>query len=181
MNGKLLGIWTLLFTGIVASVSIVSSMPKTEAQTSVQFICGVSFDQNDGKRLPTTFAWTPRGKIAVVRWVKALGSHSPQQRCQQVSPRFQQAYNNGSLNFLTNSTASNGQNIICATSKYDGSCETVLMTLRREDKPLQILNELKDTLNGRSVGPVKHSSGTPQVYYQIDIDEWLRNQPVVSK
>lgn len=179
MNWKLTT--TFFLTGILTSVSIASSMLKTEAQTSVQFICGASFDQKESERLPTTFAWTTRGKIAVVRWVKALGSRSPQQRCQQVSPRFQQAYNNGSLKFLTNSTASNGQDIICATSKYDGSCETMLMTLRREDKPLQILNELKDTLNGRSVGPVKHSSGTPQVYYQIDMDEWLRNQPVVSK
>jgi hypothetical protein len=107
-----------------------------------------------------------------------MGSNlSPQKRCESVSPRFQQAYNNGTLSFLTNSKI-NGQPVICTAREYGDSCHTVLMTLRSQDDSFKILNDLKDILNGRSVGPLIHSSGAPKAYIQLDIEEFLRTQPV---
>ena len=174
---KMKAIATVLIAGTVADVGISSLIPKALAESQVQFICSESFDSQSNRRFPTTFAWTPRGKIALVRWVKNLGNYSGQQRCEKVSPRFQEAYANRTLNVLTNGRM-NGQPVICTASEYGGSCHTLLMTLRPGDNSLAILNDFKDNLNGRTIGPIRHSSGTPQVYYQIDIEEFLRNAPV---
>jgi hypothetical protein len=152
----------------------------THAQSEVKFICSDGFDRASGQRLPTTYAWTERGKIAIIRWSKKWGSgqnFTPQRRCEEVSPRFQEAFNNGTLNFITNGRM-NDLPVICAANEDKGACQTQLITLRPEDKPLQILSQLKDILNGKSTGPIQHSSGTPQVYYQVDIETFLRTAPV---
>jgi len=168
---------TVLATGAIAMAGITLPIQTASAQ-EVQFICGESFDRASGQRYPTTFAWTARGKMAVVRWKKQWsGNITPQQRCQSVSPRFQEAYSNGTLNFLTNGTA-NGQPVICTATERGGACQTMLMTLRAEDNSLQILNQLKDVLGGRAAGPVVHSSGVPQAYYQVDIENFLRTAPI---
>ena len=49
------------------------------------------------------------------------------------------------------------------------------MTLRPEDDSLRVLNSLRQVLNGEIVGPVKHNK---QVYYQVDIENFLETAPV---
>lgn len=175
MNYKLMT--TVLMTSAIALAGIPFTSQTAVAQ-EVRFICGESFDRASGQRYPTTFAWTERGKMAVVRWKKQWsGNITPQQRCQSVSPRFQEAYSSGTLNFITNGTA-NGQPVICTATEQGGACQTMLMTLRAEDNPLQVLNQLRDVLGGRATGPVVHSSGVPQAYYRVDIENFLRTAPV---
>jgi hypothetical protein len=150
----------------------------TKENQKVQFICNESFDKETGARMPTTFAWADRGKIAVVRWrTEEFSGYPPQERCNEVSPRFQEAYDNGTLKMITNGTINN-QPVICTATEYRGKCQTLLMTLRESDDSLQLLNSFKDILNGRSTGPILHSSGTAQVYYQVDIETFLRTAPV---
>lgn len=151
---------------------------ETKENQKVQFICNESFDKETGARMPTTFAWADRGKIAVVRWrTEEFSGYPPQERCNEVSPRFQEAYDNGTLKMITNGTINN-QPVICTATEYRGKCQTLLMTLRPSDDSLQVLNSFKDILNGRSTGPILHSSGTAQVYYQVDIETFLRTAPV---
>lgn len=154
--------------------AILSLTPATtEANPKLRFVC-----LSGGKpRVPTTYAWQLRSKKALIRWEKKIGSYAPQQRCQQASPRFQQAYKNGSLKFLTNGYMNN-QPVICATREYGGSCQTLLFTLAKEEDGQKIVNELKDILNGYQVGPIKQ---TNQVFIQVDIDEFLRNAPVETE
>ncbi|WP_041740538.1 COP23 domain-containing protein [Calothrix sp. PCC 6303] len=167
----------LLVVATITVIGLISAIPPSTAQSQVKFICNQSYELQSDRRFPTTFAWTSRGKTAVIRWVKNLGGYSPQDRCQDVSSRFQQAFDNKTLNLITNGKVK-GKPVICTAKEYGGACETVLMTLRPEENSLRILNELKDILDARQVGPIKHSSGIPQVYYQIDIEEFLRNAPV---
>jgi Circadian oscillating protein COP23 len=167
----------LLVAATITVTGLISAIPPTTAQSQVQFTCNQSYELQSDRRFPTTFAWTSRGKVAVIRWVKDLGDHSPQDRCKNVSPRFQQAYDNGTLNLITNSKVK-GEPVICTAKEYGAACEIVLMTLRPEENSLRILNDLKNILDGHQVGPIKHSSGIPQIYYQIDIEEFLRNAPV---
>jgi hypothetical protein len=171
---------TAVTTGAIALSSIPFAAIEANAQQDVQFICSESYDRSSGQRFPTTFAWTQRGKIAVIRWKNPWGNITPKERCEQVSPRFGQAYNNGNLKFITNSSV-NGQPVICTTTQYGGSCQTMLMTLRSGDNSFKILNELKDILGGRGTGPVVHSSGAAQAYYQVDMDNFLRTAPVEQK
>ena len=176
----------LFATGLLGIAAISFSnlfVEEVKANSEVQFICAESFDSDSGQALPTTFAWTSRGKIAVIRWQTEAflnAGFNPQQRCEAVSPRFQEAYNNNTLGLITNGKMDN-QSVICTSDEPQGDCNTLLMTLRPEDDSLRVLNNLRQVLNGEQVGPVKHSSDTPQIYYQIDIENFLETAPVEAE
>ena len=168
----------LALAGLVTTFTLAAA-PMLLAQTSddtIQFTCRPGFDKNTGKEQPTTYLWFRGNKHGVVRWVKAMGSVTPQERCDQVSARLQEAYSNGSLNFVTNGLM-NGKPVICTAREYKGGCDTLILTLRPNDNPLEVLEGFKEALTGRSMGPIPHSSGVPQIYYQIDLQATIRNTP----
>jgi hypothetical protein len=185
MNLK--AIIAVLATGAMAAgcanKTEVSNQPESNPDKSsetVTFICEKGYDKVSGKNLPTTYAWAERGKIAVVRWETDYFSkwgYTPEERCKEVSPRLQKAYENGSLLFLTNGTI-NGERAICTSRSDGGGCDTLLMTLRPNDDSGAILQQLGETLRGRSTGPIRHSSGASQVYIQVNIKEFLKTAPV---
>ena len=177
MNSKLI----LIFVVLGAIYGSIFQSESIKAQEKVQFICAPSFDRQSDRDLPTTYAWTSRGKVLVVRWeTTKFKNYPPQKRCEEISPRFQTAYDNGSLNLITNGSMNN-QSVICTSREVGGACDTLLITLFPEDNSLEVLNQLKELLNGRQVGPIRHSSNTPQVYYQVDIENFLRTAPVESE
>jgi Circadian oscillating protein COP23 len=179
MNNKLFSVIAVSTGLAISGIGFNSELVK--AQEQVKFVCAPSFDQQTNQKLPTTFAWTSRGKIAVVRWeTNAFKNYSPETRCQQVSPRFQEAYDNGGINFLTNGQI-NQQPVICTARESGAECATLLMTLRPEDNPVTVLTQLQEVLNGRQVGAVRHSSNVPQLYYQVDFENFLRTAPVESE
>ena len=119
----------------------------------------------------------------MVRWVTdhfEQAGYDPWRRCYEVSDRFQKAYKNGSLEYLTNGTM-NGQKVICTARSAAGGCEDLLITLRPGDDALQILGSLERVLLGRSNTPVYHDSGDseeiPQIYVEVDMEEFIRTAP----
>lgn len=167
-----------LITTITATLGLNLMTQRVEAESRYQFYCGQSYDATANQRFPATKARTTRGQIVLIQWQRVdIPGYSPQRRCREISPRFQQAYNNGTLNLITNARI-NGKSVICTTKEYGGDCVTLLMTLQPKDNALQILNDLRDILNLRQIGSLKHSSGIPQVYYQIDLEDLMRNAPV---
>ena len=174
----------LLTTSLLATLTITLgfnlSVRQAHADSEVQFICADSYDSESDRSLPTTYAWTTRGKIAVINWQTedfADSGFTPQQRCEAVSPRFQEAYDNDSIGLITNGIMDN-QPVICTSDEPQGGCNTLLMTLRPEDDSLKVLNNLRQVLNGEQVGPVKHNADTPQLYYEVDIENFLETAPV---
>ncbi|MBO1349637.1 MAG: COP23 domain-containing protein [Hormoscilla sp. GUM202] len=177
-----------------AALAIASSSCSKEYPTPTEipppsasgwkFICREG--KKNGKLLPpTTYAWRPEGKKALVRWEKdvfeAMG-YPAKTRCEQVSPRFQEAYDNETLNYMTNGSwkGKNGkeQPVICAASVEGGDCETLLFTLRHKDDSKQILDQLNEVIQGSSSKPVGHDSGvSDQIYIKVDLEEFLRNAP----
>lgn len=149
-----------------------------------QFICREGYDNQSGKRVPTTYAWRPEGKKALVRWEKdvfeAMG-YPAKTRCEQVSPRFQEAYDKGTLNYMTNGTwkDKNGkeQPVICAASVENGDCETLLFTLRHKDDSQKILEQLSAVIQGSSSEPARHDSVSGKIYIKVDLEGFLRNAP----
>ena len=171
---------SLTTLALAVGIDLPSTQVKAQENNEVQVICAESFDRDSGESLPTTFAWTERGKIAVIRWSTEAfsgSSFTPQKRCEVASPNFQTAYDNGTIGLMTNGRKNN-QPVICTSSETGGECETVLLTLRPEDDSLKILNQFRQVLSGKQVGPVKHNSDTPQVYYQVDIENFLNTAPV---
>jgi len=180
---------TVLATGIVSGgvVDPSPAMPLAQANPrDIQFICASSYDPSSQGRVPTTFAWTPRGKIAIIRWKSnwaANTGYTPEARCNAVSPRFDEAYQNGTLVYLTNGRLNN-QKVICTTREAN-DCDTVLLTLQPDENELMVLRQLNNILQGRASAPLEqsseqleHSDGTPQIYFNLDIETFLETAPV---
>lgn len=178
MNFKLI---ISVFTGCVLTTTCITSMiSQAKADDEVRFICASGYDQQTDQRFPTTYAWTPRGKIAIIRWKYPWFNSqtiTPDKRCKEVSSKFQTAYNKQSLSYITNSTV-NGQNVICTAKQLDAPCDITLLTLRPSDDSLEILDQLKENVRGRGTRPIEHSSKQRPVYYKIDINKFLQTAPV---
>ena len=171
---------SLLGIAVVAANLPVEQVRANNNDSEVQFICADGYDSESNTSLPTTYAWTPKGKIAVINWQTedfTTSGFSPQQRCEAVSPRFQEAYDNNTIGLITNGTMDN-QPVICTSEEPGGDCNTLLITLRPEDDSVKVLNNLRQVLNGEQVGPVKHNADTPQIYYEVDIENFLETAPV---
>lgn len=157
--------------------------PEVKSESELRFRCLKGYDYKLDKRVPSTYAWTKEGKLAVIRWVtddfEQVG-YDPWRRCYEVSDRFQKAYKNGSLEYLTNGRM-NGQKVICTASSAAGGCEDLLITLRPGDKELEILASLERVLQGRSDTPVYHGTPEeeeiPQIYVEVDMEEFIRTAP----
>lgn len=170
-----------LGTGCVFTVlCTIPLVSLAQTNDEVRFICASGFDKRSNQRLPTTYAWTQRGKIAIMRWKYPWfknSEYTPQRRCEEVSSRFQTAYDNQTLDFITNGTENN-QEVICTARQYRGACADTLLTLRPNDDSLEILTDLKDQLKGRGKEPIIHKSGKKQVYYEINFQKFLQTAPV---
>jgi hypothetical protein len=162
---------TLAVGCTLAAVSLIATANRATARENVQFICG------RGEKFPTTFIRNRAGKKPIIVWKFkwANSGVSRQERCRKVSARLQAAYNNGSLDFITNSKIK-GQRVICTSYRLGGSCNVTLLTLRPEDDAIEVLTHLKEALKGRSTRPLDHSSGERQIYYAIDVDRLIEEE-----
>lgn len=150
---------------------------STESSEKIQFACGSSYSDRLKQKVPTTIVWRASDRRAIVQWTKPMDSYwSPEKRCEQVSTQMSQAFEAGTLKYITNGKI-NGQNVICTATEVKGDCKNLLMTLRSEDKPLQFLGELKDIFNGKNTGAVIHNSSDPQMYYEVDLQSMWKKAP----
>lgn len=164
---------------VLTALCTVPLISQAQTNDEVRFICASGFDQKTNQRFPTTYAWNQRGKIPIVRWKYKWfenSEYTPERRCQEVSSRFQAAYDNQSLNYITNGTENN-QKVICTARQQDAACANTLLTLRPGDDSLEILTALKDQLRGQGGGPPDHNSKR-QVYYKINFKKFLQTAPV---
>jgi hypothetical protein len=144
-----------------------------------KFLCGTS------KGSPATVAHTSRGYVPVVRWSSPFFSrsgYSPQTRCKMVSAKFQQYYQNGTLNYLTTSYQ-NRQPVICVAASKGGPCAGVLFTLKPTSSPMGTLRQLMQVRT--QAGPVVLNESTggslpsnPTDERYLDIREFLQTAAV---
>ena len=169
---KLALLATLFLTTTLASAPVFA---QEESNNQVRFLCAETLNSQNQKRVPTTVLWTPNFKKAMVTWTSVLAGYGPQERCQKVSDNFQVALNNGSLNYITNAVQ-NGSKVICSVSSIDGGCDTVLFTLRPQDKSQNVLRHLNKLWFGSATtGPLIQYSGEQKFY--LDIRQFLNTPP----
>lgn len=166
----------MLMIGATATINPSSSAQSSDNSTTkrVNFVCGKSNDA------PATVARTPRGDIAVIRWVSGFFSgagFTPQKRCQEVSSRFQTYHSHGTLKYLTTGWLNN-QPVICTAQKQGGGCSDVLFTLEPGDDPNQVLRQLLSIRSGATAGPLSRSGSSRQKPIYINLDEYLNRAPV---
>lgn len=137
-----------------------------------RYFCG-----QDAEGTYTTYAETPKGKQAIIRWKSEYFSKSnwtPEARCQEVSPKFDQAAMNNQLNYITNDTQNNLP-IVCSAIDENESCGLMLFTLKPEDDPETVRQMLTNLGKGASMTPIPQS-GSNKVY--IPMREVLKKLPV---
>ncbi|MEM9276088.1 MAG: COP23 domain-containing protein [Cyanobacteria bacterium P01_F01_bin.143] len=181
---------TILITAItsLSCPSVFSQLSNAQSNNyptdRVSFYCGETFDQASGKKIPTTIAWVPQreANILIVGWENEyFGAWNSQKRCEVVSQKFQNFYEDGRLNYLSNGENA-GYPIICALLEKEEQCsgKNQLFQLRPGTDVKDVIRGLNAILDGKTSdsGPIYQSSGK-RVY--ISISGFLEKAPVVEE
>jgi hypothetical protein len=157
--------------------TLVAVPAQADSTSSARFFCGKSRNPVTGNEMPTTIARTQRGNVLMIYWkstvfVNKLNDFTPENRCLEVSRRFQTFYSQGTLSYLTTGKI-NDQNVICIAQEYGGACKGLLLTLESKDDPQAILRDLMD-IRINAKGPI--TRGSSSIY--IDVEEFLDAAPV---
>jgi hypothetical protein len=168
---------TLPILGTALGFSSPTPVVAQDSAQATSFYCGRVDNQ------PATIAKTPRGEVVMIRWTKDMGNYSPQTRCQTVSQRFQTAYTNKTLRFLT-SGIMNGQRVICVAQSRSGGCASdgLLFTTRPGDNARAFLVNLMNQ-SKYATAPAIIQNCIPKANYDaskdvtMDINEFLYQCP----
>ena len=131
----------------------------------------VSFYCQNIQNAPTTVAKVPRryDAVRIIRW-KYMDVKVNEQRCEEVSDKFQEFYDRGKLNYVTHGRV-NGYSVICAVANMGEQCNgsNQLFTLLNNNDPDLVLRKLMGMLEG-NVGTfiIEENGGEEQVYISMD-------------
>jgi hypothetical protein len=178
---------SLALTSAIALPLLSLTLPavsQTKGPAQITFFCKDVYDQASGKKIPATFAWIPerQGNITVVGWKSqyfAKKGWNAQKRCADITPKFQQAYDAGRLQYLTTGISS-GYPVVCAIAKQEDACDSTsqLFTLKPHDQPDLVLQQLMDVLTGKASDMLLQSSDG-RIY--VFIKEFFKKAPIVDK
>jgi hypothetical protein len=107
-----ISVYPQIMSIIALTISATATITQPSyAQNDAKFFCGISTG------VPVTFVRTPRGDKPIVRWIDKAFSPpwNPEERCVEISERFQQFYNNGTLKYLRTGIY-NRQNVLCTAT-----------------------------------------------------------------
>lgn len=128
----------------LSSTAIINVQPSYAQRN--KFFCGMS------RGNPATIVNTNRGNKPIISWVGAFPPPwIPQQRCEEISDRFNRFYENGTLKFIRAGDFGR-QPVLCVASYSGGPClpDGVLVTLKPGTDPQLILYRLLNTSVGGS-------------------------------
>jgi Circadian oscillating protein COP23 len=180
----ILTVFNTLVHGCTTNNSTGSNKQTVKQNTSnqnVQFVCDRSYDQASSQYVYSTLAWNEKSKKPIIVWKQedfSGNGYPPKVRCEEVSPRFQEAYEQGSFKYMTHGEM-NGQPVVCTASKVGNDCDTLLITLKQQDNAEKTLTQLSDTLLGYASGPLQQSSGDitydqeNRPYVEVNIEDFL--------
>lgn len=144
----------------------------------IRFYCDMSYSTG----VFTTYYSSPsRGKtrVPVVRWNSQYFSgsgYTPEQRCQEVTGRFQKAANSQALSFVTTGYV-NGLPVVCASGRGGCNNSNILFTLKpREDASLAV-QKLFNLSQGKATASPLWESSTDDNSVSINMNEFLNNTP----
>ena len=169
------------------SVSIYPGFGQSTTSESqpnkVTFFCRQIFDKASGENIPATVAWIPerQGNIRFIGWKSEYFNKSgltPEKRCEKVTTKFQQSYDQGRVNYLS-SGITNGYPIICGLANQGETCNSSnqLFTIKSGSNPELVLQRLTDISEGKSSDILLQSSGE-QVY--IAVQDFFNKTPLLN-
>lgn len=159
---------TLIFSAFAIALLATTAISQPSAAEDTTFFCGTS------NGIPATIARTSHGDVPLIVWNSSnLGrsGDTPQQRCEDVSKKFQTYYNNGTLKYITTERR-NGQLVACVAPKENEPCTGVLFSLNsNETNPRDTLQRIF-RIRVASTAPISET-GT-RVY--ISLDKYLNGE-----
>ncbi len=161
-----------LFASILVAFATTAmpALSQSKPAKKVEYFCQTS------NGVPVTFARTPKETVEMIRWQSRFFSRSgytPEQRCQEVTVRFQKHSDQGNLRYITTGKINN-QNVMCVAPNKGGGCRAdgLILTFEPHDDPQKVLVEIFNVSTRVSKTPVLR--GQKQKVY-IDVDEFLSN------
>jgi hypothetical protein len=147
----------LLFPSLLILNLTLTACQKSE---EVVFSC-----ETDGNGEPVTKVKYQDKTRDLIEWKRTnfvKAGFPPQRRCQEVTPKLQTAYNNGTFKYLTwgyseaeNDPHKNFKSLCTTTGKQ---CHTLILTLLESDDPNVELNAFTAVLNGDASKAYQNSS-----------------------
>jgi hypothetical protein len=184
----LIGLGLTVFTSLSSLVfSLSPSFSQTNSSPSqpkkVTFFCQPTFDRASKERIPTTVAWVPqrKGHVRFIIWKSEYFTQSgltPEQRCQKVTQKFQEFYDQGRLNYLSLGK-NNGYPIICGLTNQTEPCNgnNQLFTIKLTSNPQEVMARLMDIAEGKAADPLFQTSGG-KVY--IPLPKLFENSNIIN-
>ena len=146
------------------------SIPSKASQPLASSIACMKVDG-----VPATVVSTKSGKqVPIIYWKSETFSNSgwtPTRRCQEVSSRFQEYHQAGTLEFITTGRM-NGLPVLCVSKTDRGSCAGLLYTLKPGQNATSTLQKLFDIRNKPGAAPLEET--TARVY--VNFDSFVRNK-----
>ncbi|KOP23910.1 hypothetical protein AMR41_24020 [Hapalosiphon sp. MRB220] len=163
----------------VFGIAALTTLATTAILDQPSYAGGTTFYCSQNNGVPTTFVHTQNGKrLPIIRWVSRNFSGkelTPQQRCQQVSNRFQRSYDNGMLRYIKTGIL-NKQPVVCAAIQKNAACTdtTLLFTLKPGSNPDATLRQIMDRRALAAGKAVDQNGGnTSNDPVNIDVEAYL--------
>ena len=158
---------------ILAACFVVFSTPTAATLASEPLASSISCMRANG--VPATVVSTKSGKqVPIIYWKSYAFSGSgwtPTRRCQEVSARFQDYHQAGTLEFITTGRM-NGMPVLCVSKTDGGGCAGLLYTLKPGQNATATLQKLFDIRNKPGSAPLEET--TARVY--VNFDTVVRNK-----
>jgi Circadian oscillating protein COP23 len=157
---------TLMVTGLVTGKILPSSAQLiTQAGSpELKIYCGQAKDPSSKSNVPATLAQVA-GKeepTALILWKSEFfgSKFTPQKRCEEVSPKFQAAFQ-AERTFLTvGLDKRTGQGILCGVANQDEVCDRsqMIFTLKSYQNAAETIEKLANLVGGKTNVPIYQSS-----------------------
>ena len=170
----------------LTALTFTLSAPPASSQNipnQVSFVCRSITSRSGGRRtVPATVAFIPEAKQhrRIIAWESDSFPNTgwtPRKRCELISQKFQEFYNQDRLRHMTHGRI-NGSGVICAP-KFGGTCNTEnqLFTVKPGSDPEKVLDELIEIAKGQSA-PVWQTADNNQRYLNFGL--YLENALVAD-
>ncbi len=166
---------SLLSFGLISvlgiSNTVVNQKPSFSQEMS-KFLCAKAYEADHRGKLPATVLWVAEQKknVVMIYWKsEKFKDWSPEERCETVSPKIDQAFREGRLNYITYGKVNN-LDVICAVAKQGQICNSnnQLFTIST-NQDSQKVEELMEALFQGIGGPVYQSGD--QRYIEVDLSK----------
>lgn len=129
---------------------------------------------------PVTFARINQGESRqFIRWISDFGiavGYTPQRRCAEVTGRLNTSFSQGGQ-YITHGRMNN-QNVICFTDRKGNGCNQLLYTLKPDQDPKAVLEDLFELNNNNFAGRPRREAPCPTY---VSINAVLAGKRVVAE